>query len=118
METARYFSTGFFGLDWALDLATLHIISNSSDLGADTLTPQDTCLNYRTDHESGHDYGYTQLRKFSATYLPEISQRLRVDNPDIEFTEREVYTMQEICGFEIVARGRSSQRFLSLRALY
>ena len=107
VETARYFATGFFGLNWTTNLAALHIISNSSDLGADTLTPQDTCLNYRTDIELGHDYGYTQLSRFSATYLPQIGERLRRDNPDIEFTGREIYSMQEMCGFEILARGES-----------
>ncbi|KAL8794813.1 MAG: hypothetical protein Q9195_002641 [Heterodermia aff. obscurata] len=107
VETARYFATGFFGLDWTSNLAALHIISNSSDLGADTLTPQDTCLNYRNNVELGHDYGYTQLSRFSATYLPQIIGRLRRENPDIEFTEREIYSMQEMCGFEILARGDS-----------
>ena len=107
VETARYFSTGFFGLDWGSGSANLHIISNSPSLGADTLTPQDTCSNYRTDLVLGHDFGYTQLREFSATYLPQISQRLQDENPGIVFTEREVYTMQEMCGFEILARGES-----------
>ena len=107
VETARYFATGFFGLNWTTNIAALHIISNSSDLGADTLTPQDTCLNYRTDIELGHDYGYTQLSRFSATYLPQIGHRLRRENPDIEFTGREIYSMQEMCGFEILARGES-----------
>lgn len=107
VETARYFSIGFFGLDWASESANLHIISNSPGLGADTLTPQDTCLNYRTDLILGHDLGYTQLRDFSATYLPQISQRLQEENSGIVFTEREVYTMQEMCGFEILARGES-----------
>ena len=107
VETARYFATGLFGLDWTSNVAALHVISNSSDLGADTLTPQDTCLNYRTDIELGHDYGYTQLRKFSGTYLPQIGHRLRRENPNIEFTEREIYSMQEMCGFEVLVGAMS-----------
>lgn len=106
-ETARYFAAGLFGLDWASEKATLHIIPGSADLGANTLTPQNTCLNYRSDTELGHDYGYTQLAKFSATYLPAISARFQQQNPDIAFTNREIYSMQEICGFETLARGNS-----------
>lgn len=71
------------------------------------MTPQNTCSEYRNDVELGHDYGYTQLRSFSGTYLPQIAARLQVDNPSIFFTEREIYTMQELCGFEILARGES-----------
>ena len=105
VETAHYFAAGFFGLEPTQ--AILHIIPNAPDLGANTLTPQDTCSEYRTDVESGHDYGYTQLRRFSSTYLPQIAARLQVHNPGIVFTEREVYTMLELCGFEILARGES-----------
>ena len=107
VETARYFATGLFGLDWATSKATLHIIPSSADLGANTLTPQNTCPNYRNDTEFGHDYGYTQLAKFSATYLPAISMRFKRQNPDITFTDREVYSMQEMCGFETLVRGSS-----------
>jgi len=107
VETARYFATGLFGLDWASKRATLHIIPGSADLGANTLTPQNTCSNYRSDTELGHDYGYTQLAKFSATYLPAISARVYKQNPNITFTSREVYSMQEMCGFETLARGSS-----------
>lgn len=107
VDTARYFVTGLFGLDWADEKAALHLIPNSPERGTNTLTPQNTCLRYRWDTELGRDYGRSQLTSFTATYLPVIRARFREQNPSIEFTDREVYIMQEICGFETLARGTS-----------
>ncbi|KAL8958149.1 MAG: hypothetical protein Q9193_004735, partial [Seirophora villosa] len=114
IETARYFATGFLGLDWdssslktAAAKAQLHVIPETPDRGADTLTPGDTCLKYRQDMQTGHDYGLIQLSKFRSTYLPAIAARFQAQNPGIRFTDEEVYSMQEMCGFEILVRGSS-----------
>ncbi|KAL8895216.1 MAG: hypothetical protein Q9192_003777 [Flavoplaca navasiana] len=107
IETARYFATGFFGLDWNSTTAKLHVIPETSDLGANTLTPGDTCLKYVEDLRTGHDYGLIQLSKFRSTYLPAISARFHAQNPGIKFTDGEIYSMQEMCGFEILVRGSS-----------
>ena len=107
VQTARYFSAGFFGLDWASTAATLHVVSENPDLGADTLTPGDTCLEYRNDTIYGHDFGLHNLIKFRHTYLPAIMERLHGQTPGITFSEAEVYSMQEMCGFEILVRGSS-----------
>lgn len=108
IETARYFATGFFGLDWnSSTTAKLHVIPETPDRGADTLTPGDTCLQYRNDRLTGHDYGLIQLTKFRSTYLPAIADRFEAQNPDIRFTNEEIYSMQEMCGFEILVRGSS-----------
>ncbi|KAL8977772.1 MAG: hypothetical protein Q9205_006494 [Flavoplaca limonia] len=107
IETARYFATGFFGLDWNSTTAKLHVIPETSDLGANTLTPGDTCIKYVEDLRTGHDYGLIQLSKFRSTYLPAISARFQTQNPGIKFTDGEIYSMQEMCGFEILVRGSS-----------
>ncbi|KAL8652833.1 MAG: hypothetical protein Q9226_004097 [Calogaya cf. arnoldii] len=107
IETARYFATGFFGLDWNSTSAKLHVIPETAELGADTLTPGDTCLKYNDDLRTGHDYGLIQLAKFRSTYTPAISARFQTQNPGIEFTNGEIYSMQEMCGFEILIRGSS-----------
>lgn len=57
--------------------------------------------------QTGHDYGLTQLFKFRSTYLPAIAARFEVQNPGIRFTDGEVYSMQELCGFETLVRGSS-----------
>lgn len=98
--------TGLLGFDWASQ-ASLQIIPETSDLGGNTLTPGDTCLAYRSDKKHGHDYGYTQLWKYRDIYLPAISTRLYKENSAIRFRAEEVYVMQEMCGFETLAKGSS-----------
>ncbi|KAI9842419.1 MAG: acid phosphatase pho5 [Sclerophora amabilis] len=112
IDTARYFRAGFFGLDdghEARKASSLQVIPETADLGADTLTPGDTCLKYRNDIERGHDYGAAMLAKFRATYLGAIGARLQKQNPQMEkrFEDGEIYSMQEMCGFETLARGSS-----------
>src|SRR6266498_724225 len=57
IDTARYFAAGFFGIDWKDHTAELRIIPETAHLGADTLTPGDTCIKYINDTVHGHDYG-------------------------------------------------------------
>lgn len=107
VATARYFAAGFFGIEWE-DIAKLHVIPETSDLGADTLTPGDTCKNYADNIDDfGHDHGIRMLTSFRSTYLPAIAARLEQQNPGVTFTESEIYVMQEICGFETLAKGSS-----------
>lgn len=107
VETARYFAAGFYGLDWQ-DFATLHVIPETPNLGADTLTPGDTCLKYYNNADDyGHDYGYRMLKQFQWAYLPTVAKRLQFQNPNVTFSLPEIYTMQEICGFETLAKGSS-----------
>jgi acid phosphatase len=106
IDTARYFSAGFFGLDWQR-VAELVVIPETADLGADTLTPTDTCTAYRNNFTFGHDYGARMLEKFRSTYLGSVGDRLQRQNPQMRFNDSEIYSMQEMCGFEITARGTS-----------
>jgi acid phosphatase len=106
IETARYFGFGFFGLDMQ-NKTVLDIISEDASRGGDTLTPGDTCMTYYHDAEEGHGYGYTALYQFRATYLGAIRKRLLKQNSGIEFSDEELYSMQEMCGFEITVRGSS-----------
>ena len=108
IDTARHFAAGFIGLDWERDgKAELEIIPETFDQGADTLTPGDSCLKYIEDPEKGHDYGMNMLAKFQGAYIPAISARLATHNPDINFTNDEIFAMQEMCGFETLVRGTS-----------
>lgn len=107
MDTARYFGVGFFGIRWE-DQATLHIIPESPDQGADTLTPGRTCSNYRNDVDRyGHQYGYRMMDMIRSTYEPAIVRRLAKQNPDLEFAEGEIFIMQCLCGFETIVKGSS-----------
>lgn len=108
IETARYFADGFFGRDWKdNDVADLQVIPETSDLGADTLTPGVTCLLYRNDTIKGHDQGVAMLAEYLSSYLPAVSKRLAKQNSDVTFNSIELYGMQEMCGFETMVRGWS-----------
>ena len=107
MDTAHYFGAGFFGLD-KQDVAHLHVIPESADRGADTLTPGRTCFKYAHNADAhGHTYGYRMWEQWRAIYLPVIARRLEEQNPDLLFSESAVYSMQELCGFETIAKGES-----------
>lgn len=107
IDTAQYFAAGFFGIDWE-DLATLHVIPETPHRGGNTLTPGRTCLQYRNNADKyGHNYGYRMINAFRRTYEPDIIERLTEQNPAFRFSEAEVFIMQQICGFETIAKGHS-----------
>lgn len=107
IDTARYFATGFFGLDWN-DTATLHIVPESTEQGGNTLTPARACPSYiKNRDQRGHEYGNQQLKKFRASYMPNIRKRLQATNSDMLFDDSEIYSMQEYCAFEMLVKGDS-----------
>lgn len=108
IDTARYFASGLFGLDWeSAGKAELQVIPETFDRGADTLTPGDTCRKY-LDSEQGHDLGVEMLARFQAVYIPDIAKRLLKENPALgDLASWEVFGMQEMCGSETMVRGSS-----------
>lgn len=108
IDSARYFASGLFGLDWESNKkAELQVIPETFERGADTLTPGDTCRKY-LDSEQGHDLGATMLARFQEVYIPDIAKKLVEENPALgQLAVWEVYGMQEMCGFEIMVRGSS-----------
>ncbi|ETN40734.1 uncharacterized protein HMPREF1541_05014 [Cyphellophora europaea CBS 101466] len=108
VETARYFADGFFGSDWeSKGVAELEIIPEDADRGGDTLTPGDTCLRYVDDLVHGHDQGYGKLEAYQKHFTAPIITNLSKAAPGLEFSHLDVYSMMEMCGFEILARGSS-----------
>ncbi|CAI6260895.1 unnamed protein product [Periconia digitata] len=106
IDTARYFASGFFGHDWH-KIAELEIIPETSSMGANTLTPGDTCLAYGEDAEEGHDSGDAMLARFRPNYIEKPMKRILANNPGLDLTHDDVYAMQEMCAFETTARGSS-----------
>ena len=105
IATARYFADGFFGRDWEVQqLADLQIIPETSDLGGNTLTPGDTCLNYVTDKIDGHDKGYVAMAEWQEVFVAPIKERLEQGQSYLDFTPVEVFGMMEMCGFEMLVR--------------
>lgn len=106
IDTARYFGAAFFGIGNAK--SRLEVIPETPGRGADTLTPGRSCLEYRNDsNDHGRLLGYKMIEAFRHTYEPAIVKRLAKENPSFAFTEDEVFSMQLMCGFEILARGES-----------
>lgn len=79
----------------------------TSNLGADTLAPGHTCMAYGCYTALGHNYEYKQLFNFRKTYLPRIASRSVWVSSQMNFANSDVYSMQEIRGFEILVRGSS-----------
>ncbi|KAG9671306.1 phosphoglycerate mutase-like protein, partial [Aureobasidium melanogenum] len=108
VETAKYFGGGFWGVDWNSDIAKLHIIPETSGLGADTLTTGNTCKAYLKPHNpEGRHKGLHKLKEWQNVYIPPIIQRLEQQNPGLNLSIHELFSMQELCGFELLTRGSS-----------
>ncbi|KAF2629511.1 phosphoglycerate mutase-like protein [Macroventuria anomochaeta] len=103
IETARHFALGFFGLDAP---TTLKVISEKKSRGANTLTPGRTCHANQLDGQEGKAKGYHLMGEFRTTYLPAIAERLS-SQTGLTFTPQDIFSMQEMCGFETTVRGRS-----------
>jgi acid phosphatase len=109
--TADYFALGLFGLN-ASRTSEVVVIPEDPSRGGNTLTPADTCVAYTSDSKNGHDLGDASMVKFRVTYLKPVATRIRKQlalgrHVKIDFTDDEVYSMQEMCGFETIARGKS-----------
>ncbi|KAK5090758.1 hypothetical protein LTR05_000934 [Lithohypha guttulata] len=108
IETAKHFANGFFGSKWEQDnSAQLVIIPETTDRGADTLTPGSTCLRYMNDKVYGHDRGYGELNVWQNVFTKPIISRLKEDAGGLALTPIEIYSMMEMCGFETLAVGSS-----------
>ena len=108
VETAKWFAEGFFGSGWeSSPSARLEVIEETPDRGANTLTPGKTCRLNQEDAHSGRDNGYSQMHIWMDMFTGPIIQRLEGQNAGISLEPMEVYSMMDICGFEILARGDS-----------
>jgi len=111
VETARYFALGFLGMQ-SNEASELVVIPEGPSQGGNTLAGADSCVAYRNDSKNGHEYGDAMMRKFRATYLKPVAARIKRQlmsgrHGKVDFTDDEVFAMQEMCGFETVARGKS-----------
>lgn len=108
VETAKCFANGFFGNLWNEEAAAeLVIIPEAANRGADTLTPGDTCKKCRQDAVYGHDRGYGELEAWQKVFTAPIAARLKKAAGGMDLSHLEIYSMMEICGFELLARGAS-----------
>jgi acid phosphatase len=115
-ESARLLALGMFG---ASKKTSIEVIPETADRGGNTLTPVETCLKYANDPLIGHDLGNHEMSIWLVIYLRKTADRLEgflypdrkaaedSGEPMIVFSSEDVFTMQELCGFEINVRGQS-----------
>ncbi|KAJ8100913.1 histidine phosphatase superfamily [Lipomyces tetrasporus] len=105
LHTAENFALGFFRED-ELFANVRHVIipDIAPERGADTLTPVKACIRYRQDTEAGRKRGSALLEQFQSVYLSRVAVRLR-QQFGYDFSVSDLWHMQELCGFEILATG-------------
>ena len=102
LDSARYFTLGFFGFD-APDKINLEVIIES-DTFNNSLASYDTCNNSNTI-TPGDDY----LRPiWDPIYLADATERLQPYVTGLNLTTELVYGMQALCAYETAALGYSS----------
>jgi acid phosphatase len=108
VETAEWFARGFFGSKWnESGAAVLKVIPETAERGANTLTPGKSCSEYQFDFAYGRPCGYKALDLWQRTFTVPISTRLEPSAPGFNFSAVDIYSMFEMCGFEIMVRGVS-----------
>lgn len=76
-------------------------IYESEESGADSLTPYKACPLYSSSA------GSKQADEFKKVYTKPLVARLHAAAPKFNFTDKDVFGMQQLCGYETVIRGKS-----------
>lgn len=102
LDSARYFTLGFFGWDAPSKVDLEVIIESGSSLGPDqffnnTLAPYDTCNNSNTVY-LGDSYSRPIWDKI---YLKDATERLQKYVTGLNLTDELVYGMQALCAYEV-----------------
>lgn len=101
IESARYFTAGFFGLN-APNLVDLEVILEGSGFN-NTLAPYDTCNNSNSIF-----VGDTILdAEWKPIYLANATKRLQPLVPGLNLTDDLTFGMQSLCAYETVGLGTS-----------
>ncbi|KAJ2971825.1 hypothetical protein NQ176_g7508 [Zarea fungicola] len=89
------------GLEDAENTVQVHSIYESKEAGANSLTPYKGCPAYSSS--SGGD----ESDVYKKIYTKPILARLHDAAPGFNFTDKDVFGMQQLCGYETVIRGKS-----------
>jgi acid phosphatase len=115
-ESARLVSLGMFGGNYSIDM---QVIAEGYETGGNTLTPTSACPKYDQDNVAGHDLGTHMMAIWEVIYIRAIADRIEdqlyddrkkheaTGEPLIVLSADEVFSMQEMCAFEINVRGQS-----------
>ena len=63
------------------------------------MTPDDTCLRYVEDKSSGRDQGYYKLALWQDKFAENIADLLSSESGGFAFSNLDIYSVVEMCGF-------------------
>ncbi|CUM52718.1 uncharacterized protein AC631_00592 [Debaryomyces fabryi] len=100
-ETSQSFIRGFLGQEYDESKVDTVILSESSEMGANSLTPASACSAW--DSEESENI----LSHYSNDYLDSALKRLLKPNPGLNLTTDDVYNMFGWCAYELNVKGES-----------
>lgn len=100
VDTARSFGKGFFAQNYT-NLASIQVIPEEPEQGANTLTSHDACNNY--DGDVNDDI----INQFDDSYLVRAANRLNALSPGFNLNSTDIYNLLGYCGFELNVKGNS-----------
>lgn len=109
--TAKGFMKGLYGQAAEDNHFANLITSNSSDkttLGANTLTPIDTCVKFPKDISGPYQTAFT------ATWVPQSLARLEKLWTGFGFIADDLFAMMDLCSYEMNLLGKTQRRFCAV----
>lgn len=97
LKSALNFAAGFFGIPYSSSY--LQSITIEAPGYNNTLCPYMTCPN--TKDRSKSDRGTPFVRKWAEIYLQGAKERLGGMMEGLELSVEDVYTMQQMCAYEV-----------------
>lgn len=97
--TARYFARGLFGDDYGDETAKFAVIAEERKFGANSLTPNVACKDWRKDVD--HSY-----RNFNTDFWNAAIERITKGN-NFKLSKGDLNTFVDWCAYEINVRGYS-----------
>ncbi|CCH44137.1 putative acid phosphatase DIA3 [Wickerhamomyces ciferrii] len=98
VASAESFAQGFLGESY--NKSSIQIIDEEDkSLGANTLTPVDTCENYDEDSNE------KKLDEFDDKFLKKIAKRINSENKGLDLSKKAVKSLMYYCGVELMGEG-------------
>ena len=97
LASAQNFALGFFG--YPFDGQYQQSITIEANGFNNTLAPYKTCPN--AGDRSKSDRGVTYVKEWASIYLKDALDRLRPQMLGYELTIEDVYTLQQMCAYEV-----------------
>ena len=103
-QSAEYFLSGFFGLEWPQNATLLLHIEHSPERFNNTLAGYANCPQ---GNAGVNRPAYQAAAEWSSIYLADATDRLNAMSSGFNWTYRDVHHAQSLCAFETVAVGYS-----------